>query len=418
MTKLIWSEPFQDLWEVFDDVLGEDATLDRGRRASTSRPLHAQAMWSRSVTIWGGSSPGAAQRHRRARARPAAVGAGMFFALTDDQREFDAAVRGYLAERFDLAAVRAVVEDRDRRRPPGDAVEGRGASRAGWPSPCPRSTTGSGSGWSRPRSSPARSAPGWRRGRGAAPCSPPRRSGWPGRTSSGRPGCPGWPRATRWARSRSRPRARARSPAVEYGAIADVLVGPVGGRPRAGRRARPRTPRGSLRRHRAAGRRARPAPATALPGATAEVVADLAARAAVLVAADLVGIAREALTRTVAYDRERQQFGVPVGSFQAIKHALADLHVRGHPGRARRALRRARRGRRARRRRRWPSSVAKAKAGDAAAGAHRRDDPVPRRHRVHLGARGAPVLQARQAAGRPVGSADAHRARIAELTIG
>ena len=46
-----------------------------------------------------------------------------------------------------------------------------------------------------------------------------------------------------------------------------------------------------------------------------------------LVAADLVGIAREALTRTVAYDRERQQFGVPVGSFQAIKHTLADLHV-------------------------------------------------------------------------------------------
>src|SRR5687767_8793996 len=35
----------------------------------------------------------------------------MFFALTDDQREFDAAVRSYLAERFDLDAVRTVVED-------------------------------------------------------------------------------------------------------------------------------------------------------------------------------------------------------------------------------------------------------------------------------------------------------------------
>src|SRR3954447_15199041 len=35
----------------------------------------------------------------------------MFFALTDDQGEFGAAVRGYLAERFDLAAVRGVVED-------------------------------------------------------------------------------------------------------------------------------------------------------------------------------------------------------------------------------------------------------------------------------------------------------------------
>ena len=37
----------------------------------------------------------------------------MFFALTDDQQEFGAAVRGYLAERFDLAAVRGVVEDAD-----------------------------------------------------------------------------------------------------------------------------------------------------------------------------------------------------------------------------------------------------------------------------------------------------------------
>ena len=35
----------------------------------------------------------------------------MFFALTDDQQEFAAAVRSYLAERFDTAAVRGVVED-------------------------------------------------------------------------------------------------------------------------------------------------------------------------------------------------------------------------------------------------------------------------------------------------------------------
>jgi acyl-CoA dehydrogenase len=47
----------------------------------------------------------------------------------------------------------------------------------------------------------------------------------------------------------------------------------------------------------------------------------------VLVAADLVGIARQVLTRTVDYDRERKQFGVPVGSFQVIKHDLADLHI-------------------------------------------------------------------------------------------
>jgi alkylation response protein AidB-like acyl-CoA dehydrogenase len=59
MTKLIWSETFQDLWEVYDDLLGEDATLDVVDGSSDVidvRPLHAQAMWSRSVTIWGGSS--------------------------------------------------------------------------------------------------------------------------------------------------------------------------------------------------------------------------------------------------------------------------------------------------------------------------------------------------------------------------
>jgi alkylation response protein AidB-like acyl-CoA dehydrogenase len=55
MTKLQWSETFQDLWEVFDDVLGDDATLD-SIDGMDLRPLHAQSMWSRSVTIWGGSS--------------------------------------------------------------------------------------------------------------------------------------------------------------------------------------------------------------------------------------------------------------------------------------------------------------------------------------------------------------------------
>jgi alkylation response protein AidB-like acyl-CoA dehydrogenase len=47
----------------------------------------------------------------------------------------------------------------------------------------------------------------------------------------------------------------------------------------------------------------------------------------VLAANDLAGIAREALTRTVDYVKTREQFGRPVGSFQALKHALADLLV-------------------------------------------------------------------------------------------
>lgn len=69
------------------------------------------------------------------------------------------------------------------------------------------------------------------------------------------------------------------------------------------------------------------APAERLTGSAPEALSALHRRATVLVAADLVGIARAALTRTVAYDKDRVQFGVPVGSFQALKHALADLHV-------------------------------------------------------------------------------------------
>ena len=44
-----------------------------------------------------------------------------------------------------------------------------------------------------------------------------------------------------------------------------------------------------------------------------------------LTAATLVGMAREALALGVAYVQEREQFGRPVGSFQAVQHLLADL---------------------------------------------------------------------------------------------
>jgi alkylation response protein AidB-like acyl-CoA dehydrogenase len=47
-------------------------------------------------------------------------------------------------------------------------------------------------------------------------------------------------------------------------------------------------------------------------------------RAAFVIAAELIGLARRMLDMTVAYVKERKQFGVPVGSFQAVKHRLAD----------------------------------------------------------------------------------------------
>jgi alkylation response protein AidB-like acyl-CoA dehydrogenase len=44
-------------------------------------------------------------------------------------------------------------------------------------------------------------------------------------------------------------------------------------------------------------------------------------------AALLCGLARRQLDLTVAYVKDRRQFGVPVGSFQAVKHPLADATV-------------------------------------------------------------------------------------------
>jgi alkylation response protein AidB-like acyl-CoA dehydrogenase len=47
-------------------------------------------------------------------------------------------------------------------------------------------------------------------------------------------------------------------------------------------------------------------------------------RGALGTAAQLLGLGNQLLDLTVAYVKERQQFGVPIGSFQAIKHHLAD----------------------------------------------------------------------------------------------
>ncbi|HEY3955990.1 MAG TPA: acyl-CoA dehydrogenase family protein [Streptosporangiaceae bacterium] len=60
--------------------------------------------------------------------------------------------------------------------------------------------------------------------------------------------------------------------------------------------------------------------------AAAAVDAALSAGAAVL-AAELLGVAQQCLDMTVAYAKERRQFARQIGSFQAIKHRLADLYV-------------------------------------------------------------------------------------------
>ena len=66
-------------------------------------------------------------------------------------------------------------------------------------------------------------------------------------------------------------------------------------------------------------------PATRIGGPGALARAHTAGSAAV--AAIAVGVAQRGLDMTVDYARQREQFGRPIGSFQAIKHRLADLHV-------------------------------------------------------------------------------------------
>jgi alkylation response protein AidB-like acyl-CoA dehydrogenase len=58
----------------------------------------------------------------------------------------------------------------------------------------------------------------------------------------------------------------------------------------------------------------------AAPGALSD-------RAAVAVACDSLGVAEAMLAATVDYVKVRHQFGRPIGSFQAVKHACADMLV-------------------------------------------------------------------------------------------
>jgi alkylation response protein AidB-like acyl-CoA dehydrogenase len=62
-------------------------------------------------------------------------------------------------------------------------------------------------------------------------------------------------------------------------------------------------------------------------GDPAENVRRLLDRACVAVACDSLGLSEAMLAATVSYVGVRQQFGRPIGSFQAVKHACADMQV-------------------------------------------------------------------------------------------
>lgn len=70
--------------------------------------------------------------------------------------------------------------------------------------------------------------------------------------------------------------------------------------------------------------------AAVTPGSTTTLGADpgLADTAAILMAVEQVAAASRCLDLTVAYSKDRVQFGRPIGSFQALKHRMSDLYVK------------------------------------------------------------------------------------------
>src|SRR3989449_151256 len=142
-------------------------------------------------------------------------------------------------------------------------------SSAGWDCRCPRPTVAAASAWWRPRSCSTRWAARPIPGRICRPCSPPTLSTAPAPRSRSTGGSPPSP-----------PEAAGRPP-----------------------RSSTRTPRGS----------------------GARLVGELRRRAAAAAAAEMLGAARRCLDMSVGYAKVREQFGQPIGSFQAIRHKCAEM---------------------------------------------------------------------------------------------
>ncbi len=70
-----------------------------------------------------------------------------------------------------------------------------------------------------------------------------------------------------------------------------------------------------------------PSAVVGIPGAIADLLGQQLALAAVLTAAESVGAMDHELNMTVEYAKDRIAFGRPIGSFQAVKHVLADMSL-------------------------------------------------------------------------------------------
>lgn len=75
------------------------------------------------------------------------------------------------------------------------------------------------------------------------------------------------------------------------------------------------------------------ATATVIP-TRASFLSRLRAAAWAAISAEQVGAARAVLDATVQYTQERKQFGRVIGSFQALKHRMADMYVKAETARS------------------------------------------------------------------------------------
>ena len=71
-----------------------------------------------------------------------------------------------------------------------------------------------------------------------------------------------------------------------------------------------------------------PATLVAAGPEAAELIDEICSRLALVSAAELVGLSTAMLEMTASYAIDRQQFGKPIGSFQAVKHLLADVRIK------------------------------------------------------------------------------------------
>ena len=129
------------------------------------------------------------------------------------------------------------------------------------------------------------------------------------------------------------------------------------------------------------------------PGAGWPALSKTLDQAAAMSANEMVGGAQKVLDMSVEYAKVRVQFGRPIGSFQAIKHKCADMLLEVESGKSA-AYYAA-----------WAAAEDNDElpvVGQPGQGLllrrvlprRRREHPDPRRHRLHLGARRAPLLQA------------------------